>query len=241
MSLTIDKLAKFPKTKEAINKRSVIENSTKENIESWKENTQSLNYRVRIVSKKILLFVPEYTPPQTSQPLYYKPVEWIKRLSGAIHSRGEKISIPKKRESSPIPLDLKVCSPTLKKRGEFYKKVAKIVLLASTIFLFTGILVPIAFAPFLLKLSESITFTLIITSTVVGVVGMVGVVANAALKNSKTVHEYEARTNEDFHSFKNRYLNGYNLTSNDLQDGKLFQIYLNWKGSVEKILKKVSK
>jgi hypothetical protein len=216
-------------------------------IEEWTKKADSFFGNVKNKFRNLLHKAPTYDAEKFRKTNFLlKPFMWMGKQ---IHNLGDKISPVKTKVSAAEPYEFEKLSEgemkQLEKKSSTIKTVAKVLAVVGAILIAGGLLPLVVGAcavTFLATLPESIILGTIIGCTVLGVAGIAAVVANPIIKDNKAVHEYEAETNKNFQRFVKDVVqkddDGFYLKRNDLQKGKIFQIFKDWKESVDGLLSK---
>lgn len=229
----------FKKNHVASNNIQKINHQALESINSWKETPDSLPERIKHKFSNLLKKAPDCEEADIDDASWWKkPPMWLGRQ---VHRLGTRIASPPK-ESAAVPYEFNRLSDdemkALEKKANFIRIVANTVLVASVILIIIGVAAPFALVPLLVTLPPLLAGALIAGCTIGGVAGVAGVIGYSLIIDHKAVNEYEAEKDEGFHRFVNEFVQDgrkgdFNVKKSDIQNGKLYKIYQEWKGALE--------
>lgn len=127
---------------------------------------------------------------------------------------------------------------TLETKASFHRTVAKVMIIAGAILLFTGILGPFALMPLLLSLGKGAAATTVMVHTGVGTLGVAGLLSSIFFNTSESVRRGRAKTDPDFSFFVDRVIQhkqrvSHNVMEEDLNDKAVHNTYLDWKEKMD--------
>lgn len=192
-----------------------IYQTAQDSIKNWTERSEGFYEKFKQACRNLLLKAPKSN--------------WVGKK---ICNLANRISLTPKVPAL-IPYEFDKLDQAEKNRAILLKTVATVLLVAGTILLTGGIALPLALAPLLVLVAESVAIAVIAGCTIAGIVAVPILLGHPFIHSTKLVREYEANEDPDFQRFVKQEISNFKLSRKDIQNGELYDIYKVWKEALK--------